>query len=76
MTEQRDESDGRAPKYARMERLGVGIYDDGHGSIHVDAQEICDHFGVENSDSNFKTLLRAIFDASDEFEIPSVQVTR
>jgi hypothetical protein len=65
-----------APKFAGMTRLGPGIYDDEHGTVHVDAQEMCAHFGVPCTDDNFKVLLRGIFEAADELDIESVQVTR
>ena len=65
-----------APKFAAMTRLGPGVYDDGHGSVHIDADELCDHFGVTCTDENFKTLVKVVFEVADEEDIPAVQVTR
>jgi hypothetical protein len=64
------------PKFARMTRLVPGVYDDGHGSVHIDADEICAHFGVACTDENYKTLIKAVFDVADDQNIGCVQVTR
>lgn len=46
-------------------RLAVGIYDLA-GEVHVDADEVCAHYGVEPTPANFEVIVAAALEVTDE----------
>jgi hypothetical protein len=55
------------------QRIGPGIYEH-RGALHVDAEEMCAHFGVPCTLANFKTLLEGIVDVAVELGVSEVVV--
>jgi len=43
-------------RFDGMEKLGPGIYDDGKGHLHLDAVELCQHWGVPATAENQAAL--------------------
>lgn len=61
-------------KFAGMRRLSVGIYDDGRGGLHINAEEVCAARGVPCTAENFEAVAAAAARHAAQHEIPIVEV--
>jgi hypothetical protein len=54
------------PSRSTWRELKPGVYDDGASGVHIDAVEVCAHFGVEPSDANVDVVVEGAREALAE----------
>lgn len=53
--------------------VGPGMYLH-RNELHVDAEQVCAHFGVPCTEENFNTLMSGVLQAAAEHGIPRIDV--
>jgi len=57
-----------------MTRLGPGIYDDGHGGLHVDVGEALEHLGKPYTPKNERVPLEQVRQVARQHGLPIMEV--